>query len=108
MFSYLKNKIINFLINKISLSNIDYKFRMDLARNLNTSPETLNHLVRDKDSYVRWYVAQNPNTPPEALIILAEDRASYIRDYVARNPNTPQYVKEYLNAMEFVWNYGSQ
>ncbi len=131
MFSYLKNKIINFLINKISLSNIAYLFRLDLAGkpstpseeltllandensyvrrwvadNPNTPPETLTLLASDEDSVVRRIVAENPNTPPETLTLLAKDENSYVRCEVARNPNTPQYVKDYLIVRNFMDNY---
>ncbi len=51
-----------------------------------------------------WHIhlAINPNTPPEILDRLAEDLDWFVRRYVARNPNTPEYIKDYLNAVEFM------
>jgi hypothetical protein len=34
--------------------------------------------------------------------LLAEDEDYGVRFRVAENPSTPQYVKDYLNAMEFM------
>ena len=55
----------------------------------NVSPEILEELAENKDSYVRSAVARNPNTPPEALKKLAEDENEYIRGRIAENPSTP-------------------
>jgi hypothetical protein len=37
--------------------------KVELARDPNTSPKTLEQLATDEDSEVRWEVANNPNTP---------------------------------------------
>jgi hypothetical protein len=85
LLSYLKNTWI-LLNNRI----------FDLARNPNTSTETLELLANDKDSSVRFWVARNPNTPAETLERLANDRDSCVRECVAYNPNTPPEVLEHL------------
>jgi hypothetical protein len=75
-----------------------------LARNPNTSAETLARLANDDDDSVRRGVAINPNTPPETLERLANDEKWSVRYYVTRNPNTPQYIRQYIKITEFL-NY---
>jgi hypothetical protein len=90
----------------MDLDNLSNYEKGKLAWNPSTPLELLVSLAEDKNYSVRHQVAQNPNTPPETLARLAEDEEWLVRVYVAINPNTPQYVKEYLNAMKFVRDYG--
>ncbi len=75
-----------------------------LARNPNTSPESLERLANDEDSCVRYWIARNPNTLPETLDRLANDYDWVVRHGVVRNPNTPQYIKDYFKIKKFL-NY---
>jgi hypothetical protein len=89
-----------------SLARDEYwKVRYYVTQNPNTPPEALTRLAEDEDWEVREEVAYNPNTPVETLACLADDKDPSVRWYIANNPNTPQYVKDYLNAMEFVAKY---
>ena len=65
------------------------KFKIyELARNPNTSPETLAMLAKDIEWVVRASVAKNPNASPETLAMLAKDIEWGVRASVAENPNT--------------------
>jgi hypothetical protein len=97
--------------------------RWFLAKYTNTPIETLAELVRladdsqletlaeldrlanDPHCVIRSIVARNPYTLPETLARLADDVSDNVRYWVTENPNTPQYVKEYLNAVEFMRIY---
>ena len=72
-----------------------------VARNPNTSTETLQSLATDEDFHVRWYVAKNPNTSTETLKTLATDEDSYVRCCVAENPNTSPEVLQSLATDEY-------
>ena len=78
--------------------------RHGVAKNPNTSPETLALLANDEAYNVRSYVAYNPNTSSETLERLANDDYYGIHVAVTKNPNTPQYIKDYLKIKEFL-NY---
>jgi hypothetical protein len=91
----------------MDFDNLSKDEKEKLACNPNTPPEALAHLADDENGWVRWMVAKNPNTPPEALVRLAVDGNVTVRWFVARNPSTPEYVRDYLNAMEFVRFYGN-
>jgi hypothetical protein len=75
----------------------DVYVRIGVANNPNTPPEVLAFLANDELWLVRYFVADNPNTPHETLDRLADIHPCTIR----LNSNTPQYIKEYLNAVEF-------
>ena len=77
---------------------------LKLAKNPNTTPETLERLADDENWWVRYRVAYNPNTSPETLERLANDEDYCVRSSVANNPNTPQYIKDYLKIKKFL-NY---
>ena len=62
--------------------------KLNLLEN-NASPEMIEELAEDEDSYVRYEVAKNPNTPIDILTKLAEDENSDVRWGAIRNPNTP-------------------
>ena len=64
--------------------------KIKLAKDPNTSQESLRILATDENSYVRRRVARNQNTPQELLRILATDEDSYVRLGVAENQNTSQ------------------
>ncbi len=49
-------------------------------------------------------LAKNPNTSSETLERLANDDYYGIHVAVTKNPNTPQYIKDYLKIKEFL-NY---
>jgi hypothetical protein len=59
---------------------------------------------RTKEDYERCVVARNLNTSPETLERLANDDYFWVRRLVVNNPNTPQYIKDYLKIKEFL-NY---
>ena len=63
--------------------------KFNLLENNNASPEIIEELAGDEDSYVRKEVAYNPNTPVDILRKLAEDKDWRARAGVPRNPNTP-------------------
>ena len=63
--------------------------KFNLLENNNASPEIIEELAGDEDSYVRKEVAYNPNTPVDILRKLAEDENSDVRWGAIRNPNTP-------------------
>jgi hypothetical protein len=75
------------------------------AKNPDTSPERLTQLALLEEKIARE-VAKNVNTPPETLKILGSSKDDTTRKYVAGNPNTPlevfgklamQFPKEVLN-----------
>ena len=83
----------------------DWEVRYYVARNPNTPPEILERLENDRDPHVRIGIAYNPNTPPEILERLANDENWVVRYRVAQNPNTPQYIKDYLKINQFlIWH----
>jgi hypothetical protein len=86
----------------MDLSKLSFKEKLELAKNTNTSQETLIILANDGLYAVRYFVAKNPNTPSETLTVLASDKDWYVRYRVARNPNTPQYIKDYFIAKNFI------
>ena len=57
--------------NTLEISNISYRKKDEMARNINTPPEILAALAKDK--YAKLIVAMNPNAPSEVLETLAED-----------------------------------
>ena len=70
--------------------------KIELARNQNTSQESLAILATDEDSMVRCGVARNQNTSQETLKLLATDEYWFVRRRVAQNPNTPQELLKIL------------
>ena len=70
----------------------DWRVRLAIARNANTSSEVLTTLVGDEDWHVRQAVASNANTPSEFLATLAEDENWRVRFAIARNANTSSEV----------------
>ena len=76
------------------VSSLSLNEKNELAKNPNTSQETLKVLVTDDDWRIRYEVATNPNTPQETLQLLATDEDYYVRHWTARNPNTsPETLK---------------
>ena len=63
--------------------------KFNLLENNNASPEIIEELAEDEDSYVRKEVANNPNTPVDILRKLAGDKGANVKYSVAKNPNTP-------------------
>ena len=63
--------------------------KFNLLENNNASPEIIEELAEDEDSYVRKEVAKNPNTPVEILRKLAGDKGANVKYSVAKNPKTP-------------------
>ena len=74
-------------------SKVSLTERIKLARNPNTSVETLSVLATDENPSVRYWVARHPNTPVETLSVLATDEDSDVRYWVARHPNATEIVK---------------
>jgi len=64
--------------------------RVKLAKDPNTSQETLAILATDEHPWVRRWVAQHPNTSQESLDVLATDKDSWVRRWVAQHPNISQ------------------
>jgi hypothetical protein len=54
-------------VNSPDLTKLPLQERKDLARNLNTPPETLTILARDEDCLVRRNVERNPNSTREVI-----------------------------------------
>jgi hypothetical protein len=65
----------------------DEGFRVRVAYNSSTPEDTLWHLAKDEDSWVRSDVADNPSTPLTILTYLAKDEDVRVRRFVAKNPN---------------------
>ena len=57
-----------------------------VAKNPNTSVESLDRLSRDEYGIVRIGVARNPNTSVRILDRLSRDKYENVRETVARNP----------------------
>jgi len=74
-------------------TKMNYKQKVDAAKDPNTSTEILEQLATDKEYWIRFCVAQNPNTPPEALELLATDEYYSIRYCVAQNPNRNELIE---------------
>jgi ribosomal protein S18 acetylase RimI-like enzyme len=70
--------------------------RLWTARNHNTPPSALDHLMRDEDSDVRWNALLHPRTPARALIRAVDD--VIYRENVAHHPNTPEDLRRDLRA----------
>jgi hypothetical protein len=64
-----------------------------IARNPNTSSETLQILATDKNYGVRCGVAENPNTSSESLQTLATDKYSGVRYHVGRHSNATELIR---------------
>ena len=79
---------------------LPYEFKLKLARNPNTPPETLVNLSRHKDWSVRCGVARNRNTPVKTLELLAQDENSDVRYNVAYNPNATEEILLTIKAYE--------
>ena len=84
------------------LSKYDKEY---LARNLNTSVETLAALAKDEDSYVRLGVASNPNSPVGTLATLAKDDYWRVRCYVAENANSTVEILAAILQLELRGNW---
>ena len=57
-----------------------------------TPPERLDYLARNGDYYTRLRVARNNNTSSETLAALAHDEEYFIQKSIAINPHTPDEV----------------
>ena len=66
---------------------LSYDDKVKLAKDPNTSQESLAVLATDKYWSVREWVAQHQNTSQETLKLLATDKNPDVRYWVARNPN---------------------
>ncbi|NBW57228.1 hypothetical protein EBR43_05480 [bacterium] len=75
---------------------------IDIASDINTSPETLDELSMNENWGVRWQVARNFNAKPETLDYLSKDEIASIRCEVASNLNT---TSETLKQMAMVENH---
>ncbi|MEM0550423.1 MULTISPECIES: hypothetical protein [Aeromonas] len=71
------------------VSSLDCAQVVILAKSLDTSPEMLSELARDKRHPVRECVAKNPMTPLDAFSALVVDGDHALRLAVAKNPNCP-------------------
>ena len=63
-----------------------------------TSAEKLDELARSEDEGILYYVAKNPNTSPETLAYIGQMnqwRQCVIRE-VALNPNTPANIRDFF------------
>ncbi|MEW6003317.1 MAG: hypothetical protein AB1638_11830 [Nitrospirota bacterium] len=70
------------------LSKFDWLIRNAVAKNRNTSKETLRKLAYDPNPTVRMNVAGNPHTPEDVLHDLSNDMDKMVRIGVSRNPET--------------------
>ena len=76
-----------------NMLELSYEEKFRLARNSNTSQETLEVLATDENYYVRFWVAGNPNTSQETLEILATDKYLVVRYWVAQHPNATEMIR---------------
>ena len=65
---------------------------IQIAKNRNTYPMTLEYMAKKCSMYVRELVAADVRTPVETLIALAFDESPAVRSAVRKNPNTPEEV----------------
>ena len=70
--------------------------RLAVAEHRHTPEETLTELAKEEDAYICCAVARNVNTPAETLARLAKEEDFQIRWWVARNPSTPVEVLKRL------------
>ena len=70
--------------------------RLELASNLNTSPEIIEQLLNDESLAVRGAAIKNPNIPLKNLTEHSKSKDWRIRRDVAGNPNTPIEVRALL------------
>jgi hypothetical protein len=71
----------------------DWYVRYEVAKNLNTSIETVTKLSDDEDWGVRLGVAKNPYTSSETLTKLSNDKDYYVRRAAANNLKRKKYKK---------------
>ena len=83
-------------IEEPDISKLSFDEKVKLARDPNTSQETLKLLATDRDLGVRRCVAQNPNTSQESLAILVTDEYRSVRCWVAQHSNTSPETLEVL------------
>jgi hypothetical protein len=83
-------------VNVPDLLTLSLDEKLELAKNPNTSVETLKVLATDEDSSVRYWVVKNPNTLVETLNVLATDENADVRYWAAYNPNTPVEILKVL------------
>ena len=76
------------------------KEKIKLAKDPNTSQETLSVLATDEDWCIRCWVAKNPNTSQETLAILATDKNPDVYYGVERNPNYKKQTLE-LSSVQY-------
>lgn len=75
--------------------------RLELAQNLDTPPDILSQLSKDRDPSVRCSVAKNPNTPVEYLVQLAmEDRNKMVCEAAFNNPALPSNIRNLITLAE--------
>lgn len=74
------------LIDDSFIYELDSTCRVKIARIIE-DPDVLNCLVKDEDSFVRCAVALNINTPPEILDRLAKDKNLVVLNTAINNPN---------------------
>ena len=87
-------------IEEPDILKLSYDEKIKLARDPNTSQESLAILVTDEYRSVRCWVAQHSNTSPETLEVLATDEDSNVRWEVAQNPNYKKQTLE-LNTKQY-------
>jgi len=76
--------------------------KLQLAE-ITTDPNILDELSKDEKWYVRWRVARNPNTTPETLKQMSIDEDNNIVKYrIKNNPNCPLETWKYLSALEII------
>ena len=81
-----------------SLSNEKSSYvRSLVAKNPNTSAETLVKLSDDADFGVQSEVGRNPNAPSETLVKLSSSSNIAVRYDVAQNPSTPLEILDKLS-----------
>ena len=90
-----QNKLPDFFI-KWAVFNPNESIRSTVASSPKTSQNYLEHLSKDKQSFVRIQVAANYNSPVHVLEQLAQDRDKLVRESVAQNPHVSPKILEYL------------
>ncbi len=70
---------------------------------ITTDPKVLDELSRYKNCFVRYGVAKNPNTTQETLKQMAIDEEDiFIKYHIKNHPNCSEETKRYLSALEII------
>jgi hypothetical protein len=82
----------------MDIKNLTPSQMMDLAKDSNTTSDILEILSKHKDMFIRIEVARNPNTSPDTLLSLGLDYDDYgwVSCWALQNPNIKESDREYI------------